>query len=360
MNVAAMAQTSATPSLPSQPAANSIENWVAPGSSAARSKLLKHLSGSNQAFSPTQELEDIKDVPIKPNIKAGWRNSLDMRSKAGPVRPGQSVGINRRKALDKAKRDILRTLLDDDEPVIGGVDLSVSQEFGPRGAVVIGGVSRSIRLDTLEAEGVERLNSLVTEVRNARRDSTNQEMSRQQKLAALARDVDRMQWERLQYSMQVPNWEADTWRSINVEQRRVRAEDGLHYVPPEMRKRALREIERNAAWAERPQRVPKTAPANMSRRMSGEADCIGGDTERNSLSASGMDNTLLPADDVRSLHSPNTARNVRASTASTGVRANAAACVSARASTRGSTLMSTASKETTIRPLTVPPLHGKR
>jgi len=207
--------------------------------------------------------------------------------------------------------------------------------------VMIGGSPRCIRLDTLEAEGAERLNALVGEVRNARLEAKNQEMSRQVKLMALAREVDRMQMERLQYSLQVPNWHVATWRSVNVEQRRTRANDPLHFVPPELRRRALREIESSAAWHEKPQRVPRTAPAAFG-RLDGSID---GSTHGESELLSSLGDTLTPRESTMLPRGSKESKNARTSIGScVGARESKAAgtrgskSARASASTRGSVL----------------------
>eukprot|EP00747_Dinoflagellata_sp_TGD_P162948 gnl/TRDRNA2_/TRDRNA2_181132_c0_seq1.p1 gnl/TRDRNA2_/TRDRNA2_181132_c0~~gnl/TRDRNA2_/TRDRNA2_181132_c0_seq1.p1 ORF type:complete len:352 (+),score=48.73 gnl/TRDRNA2_/TRDRNA2_181132_c0_seq1:83-1057(+) len=122
-----------------------------------------------------------------------------------------------------------------------------------RTKVSINGVVRPIRLETNDVEA-ETLNSLVREVKYAELNEKNQELSRRAKMVSTGRVVKRFHDERLSLSLEVPptrvsvsSWEAESWRSSNIDKRRSAPENPLHYVAPELRRSYLRELERNTA-----------------------------------------------------------------------------------------------------------------
>mmetsp|Transcript_43912 Transcript_43912/g.115981 ORF Transcript_43912/g.115981 Transcript_43912/m.115981 type:complete len:280 (+) Transcript_43912:26-865(+) len=164
--------------------------------------------------------------------------------KAPPPNTPSHVG------LEELRADVLGPQSSMPRPPASPKTLAVgvpSASSAPR--VCFGGAERPVRLDRSDAE-TEALNSLVREVRHAVVNATSQEISRRAMLVSLDKDIDELQTQRMQYSLQVPGWRGETWRSTNMQQRRSPRQDSLHFVAPEQRGRALRNIEReHAAWA---------------------------------------------------------------------------------------------------------------
>lgn len=110
-----------------------------------------------------------------------------------------------------------------------------------RTTVVVNGTQRPIRLDTHSEP--DRLNSLVRDVKHSALNEKNHEISRKAKMISIAAEVDRLQMDRAVLPFEVPNWNSESWRSVNVQKPRGQPGNVLHYTNPENRKRHLNAIE---------------------------------------------------------------------------------------------------------------------
>lgn len=186
----------------------------------------------------------------------------DVNRKVGVVVQSSSQETDTKQDVRNQKRQALEMLRSDLLGIPQTKPDVTNQGNNSNSVVVISGVPRRIRHDTKDHE---RLNALVRDLRYSDLNAKNQEINRQSKLATVSREVRDLNMERMKFSWQVPSWQHQTWRSVNIEQKRVHPDDPLHYVAPERRIGALRVIEQNMAmW-------PQTARKKDALNSSGQA-----------------------------------------------------------------------------------------
>lgn len=168
--------------------------------------------------------------------------------KSAMQRASTKKGTAKKVALEEARRALLGDRADPDKVAAAAGRAARASRMKAQGMseartmVTINGVQRAIRLDTNESEA-DRLNELVRDVRQTELNARNHELSRRAKMTGMAKEVDRLQMQRVQYNLEVTNWEPHTWRAINTLKSRQTPSDLLHYVAPERRRQHLHAIE---------------------------------------------------------------------------------------------------------------------
>jgi len=182
-----------------------------------------------------------------------------------------------------------------------------------RTVVTVNGVERIIRLDTHDSEA-DRLNGLVRDVKQTELNARNHELSRRAKMTGMTKEVNRLQMERVQYNLEVTNWEPQTWRAINTQKHRQKPCDLLHYVAPERRRHHLHAIESAANHAITKREVART---------------------KRSVAAANADNTLAAAPTAAPTVVVPSMTMLSATTGSLGTAAASAATAAAAAAALG-------------------------